>query len=80
MEHSFKNQNQKIQSKTFKSGASFLNLKLNLKIIRLAKGHWSCQVTKTVVFIAALMKKTYLAVRFTKGYFFANLLTKKLWV
>ena len=37
------------------------------QIIRLAQGHWLCtQLTKTVLFIATPMKKTYLAVHFTK--------------
>ena len=35
------------------------------------------QLTKTAIFIAAPMKKTYLAVHFTKGYLFVNLLTEK---
>ena len=42
-----------------------------LQIIRLAQGHCGVvrQLTKTTIFIAAPMKKTYLAVHLPKGVF-----------
>ena len=53
------------QSNIFKIITSLLNLKL--QIIRLAQGHWSWTKThENRCFIATPMKKTYLAVHFTK--------------
>ena len=68
MGYSFKRkaQNPK-QSNIFKKRASFLNLKLH--IISLAKDTGVvCQPTKTAIFIDTQMKKTYLAVHFTKAF------------
>ena len=57
---------------TFLRKTSFLNFKF--QIIRLGQGQWSCTPTHLdSYFYSYTYEKTYLAVHFTKGYFFVNL-------
>ena len=69
MGYSFKTKSTKSkQSNIFKIRTCFLNLKL--QIIRLAQNTGILRrLTKTAIFIAAFMEKTYLAVHFTKECF-----------
>ena len=72
-----------LKTKSAKCKVTFLRTSfLKVQSIRLTRKYTGVvgKLTETDTFISTPMKKVYLAVHFTRGYLFINLLTEKLLV